>query len=265
MTLDQRPRHPARAGGFTLVELLVVIGIIGVLVGILLPVLKRAREQSQTVTCASNLRQLVQMSQVYAVDHDGYLPIGRGSNLRWVNYWFVDNSDLPKPALYMFGSLYGQRLMEDGRVAYCPSQSASRFQYNHMDPNPAEANPWPPKVFPPGTSQYRTKASYSMRPEYFVAFHTTISAYKLPRLPDLAGKTAFSDLVTHDTSVNTGHRSGLNRAMIDGSVTWVPFTVTDRPDGGTAIRDHLIALKPSNATNVKNAAIDGIFAALDRY
>ncbi len=61
-------------GGFSLVELLVVIGVIAVLIGILLPTLLKARKQANTVACLSNLRQLAQASLMFAREHDGYLP-----------------------------------------------------------------------------------------------------------------------------------------------------------------------------------------------
>ncbi len=67
-----RPRPRPRA--FTLVELLVVIGIIAVLVGVLLPALAGARLRAQTAVCLSNLRQMGQAYYMYVGDNKGYLP-----------------------------------------------------------------------------------------------------------------------------------------------------------------------------------------------
>jgi prepilin-type N-terminal cleavage/methylation domain-containing protein/prepilin-type processing-associated H-X9-DG protein len=60
--------------GFTLVELLVVIGIIAVLISILLPALNKARMSAQLVSCQANQKQILQGILMYANDNHGYFP-----------------------------------------------------------------------------------------------------------------------------------------------------------------------------------------------
>ncbi len=68
------PRPSIRSGGFTLVELLVVIGVIAVLIAVLLPALSRAKGLAQSVVCLNHLKQLQTCWLMYANDHDGTLP-----------------------------------------------------------------------------------------------------------------------------------------------------------------------------------------------
>lgn len=58
-----------RADAFTLVELLVVVGIITILIAVLLPVLSNARQRADATRCASNLRQVVTAMAAYEADH----------------------------------------------------------------------------------------------------------------------------------------------------------------------------------------------------
>lgn len=65
---------------FTLIELLVVIAIISILAALLMPTLRRAREQANSVACLSNLRQIYTGFALYANDNDGDVP--------YIQYWW---------------------------------------------------------------------------------------------------------------------------------------------------------------------------------
>jgi prepilin-type N-terminal cleavage/methylation domain-containing protein/prepilin-type processing-associated H-X9-DG protein len=109
------PRRRAR--GFTLVELLVVIGIIAVLVGLLMPALNRARDAARTTVCLSNLRQIGQAMQMY-IQQRGYIPpMGYGSENRdsWAQTLYIDKF-LDTPVVQ---NVTDGPMMQG--VLYCPS------------------------------------------------------------------------------------------------------------------------------------------------
>src|SRR5947209_20181620 len=75
-----RPSGKGRSGGFTLVELLVVISIIAALAALLLPALNKTKEQGRATLCRSNMRQLTQAILDYADENDYYFPWPGDSN-----------------------------------------------------------------------------------------------------------------------------------------------------------------------------------------
>lgn len=107
--------HPTGKGkGFALVELLVVIGIVGVLAGLLLPGLQRAKGKAKTIGCINNEKQLATAWMLYATDNSDKLPANgipirvTVPNIKWVQGAFIfaedaTNSDWilsPKWALF---------------------------------------------------------------------------------------------------------------------------------------------------------------------
>src|SRR5207249_4869765 len=115
--------------GFTLVELLVVIGIIAILVGILLPALNKARESAARVQCASNLRQLGIGIAAYANDNRGFLPerfqADKAAPPSYDDYKYTfytwDNAMTPGQP-HGLGLLFSQKYLSDSRIFYCPTQ-----------------------------------------------------------------------------------------------------------------------------------------------
>jgi prepilin-type N-terminal cleavage/methylation domain-containing protein/prepilin-type processing-associated H-X9-DG protein len=122
-----------KSRGFTLVELLVVIGIIAVLIGLLLPALTKARKQANSVACQSNLRQIGIILQTYVIENHGWLfPVGPPDPL---------NGGLP--------STYGTNWAPDGRWP----MRVKAFQIHAPDPVPwgtatYDPNAYNPQLFP---------------------------------------------------------------------------------------------------------------------
>jgi len=92
-------RHPQVAArtAFTLIELLVVIAIIGVLAGLLMPVMSKTKEAGRGTVCLSNLRQLGLGLQVYVQDNGNRLPFMRDALLGTNSVPATNAFPLPAP------------------------------------------------------------------------------------------------------------------------------------------------------------------------
>lgn len=117
---------------FTLIELLVVISVVALLIGLLLPALKKAKETARRSVCLSNVRQISNGLHVYANENEGRFPpthleVSPGGTM-----------GLRAPRSYPgfeidgwtgMGLLHRLEFLPDPRIFYCPSQRVALFTY----------------------------------------------------------------------------------------------------------------------------------------
>ncbi len=194
MQARRRLRHFRPA--FTLVELLVVIGIIAVLISLLLPALSRAREAAIKTQCLSNLRQIGVYLQFYQNQSKGKIPIyvldsastylgyhAYPDNLRtYVGLGLLAPAAIIKNTWAGPGDTTGVTQSEEGRVFFCPSTYNSgdpTRQFGYIDPNPSRSNPW---LAGPNFLGYHTRLTYCLRPEYASRFAAGVAAFPVWRM-----------------------------------------------------------------------------------
>ena len=227
-----------RRSAFTLVELLVVIGIIAVLIAMLLPALQKAREHAVLVNCASNMRQIGLASLTYAQNNRDFLPIpgqfwdgndpkkGRHRIASPFYTYQVKSAGAPYEVerVVQLGLLFATKFMQSAEGCYCPGGlDDPSFGYNWFK------KPWPQDQ----ATEYRS--SYSYNPYYnnnspienyhnsgSTAFGQTSAYPRVSKFPKT--KLLAVDLI--DTPQNITHKGrgvkpAWNCLFIDGHVTTV--------------------------------------------
>lgn len=113
--------------GFTLVELLVVVGIIALLIAILMPALSKAREVAESAQCLSNLRQVGLALRMYANDHNDVIPQAEAytgdTYYEW--YWYYVGAKGPVAVTYLPETNPKEATQELHNVLICPKYEAN--------------------------------------------------------------------------------------------------------------------------------------------
>ena len=246
---NPRRRATSRAG-FTLVELLVVIGIIAVLMSLLLPTLGKARESAKRAACLSNLRQVHQAFHLYALSSRDQVPVGYRTASKQFNSMIYSTTAGGKWVL--FGLLYDGGFLREPRAYYCPSENNPKFAFDTPE------NPFPPPGVAPTLN---IQSGYGARPEQEIPDDLAnpppaLQPFQMPRLHRFKSRAILADLTAARNRVISRHGSGINVLYGDGSAHWVDLGVFDRPQSQWPEPTF-----PPSPTH--NATLEAIWTALD--
>jgi prepilin-type N-terminal cleavage/methylation domain-containing protein len=222
----------ARKTGFTLIELLVVIAIIALLMGMLMPVLARARETARRVVCAGQVRAVGIAITAYASDYGGRMPTYNSSASATSPYYLVHSYALyrsdylgagGKPLPMKLALLYEGKYISDPQTFYCPSNKERLYKYEYYC-NPMPWGSLPQNENTTGGNNQWVRMGYSYLPT------DTKSAKDSTGTPIESAKTLDSvnsgipymaDLVRHLDQMShsrQGH-SAVNALFKDGRVS----------------------------------------------
>ena len=256
-------KYGGKRSGFTLVELLVVIGIIAILIAILLPALNKAREQAKRTQCLANLRTLGQAFRIYASENKDQIPLGCRGNTMQRAYEIWDGTVGTKGQWYAFGLLYLNGKVKDGRFFYCPSQTYVHHEYD------TPQNPFKPGIFGGGNV---TRTGYLARaadledkgifwrtggsPEPAMRADPVIDEKAsnprpwtpFPKLAKFKRAALLADVFSSPQRVNTGHKKGIQVLYADGSARWIDRGVIDNPNAPVAAEQSLLSKLPDDFT-----------------
>jgi type II secretory pathway pseudopilin PulG len=205
--------YRSKPGAFTLVELLVVIGIIALLISILLPALGRARDQAQRVRCLSNMKQLHLAFFEYAARNKDQVPLGYTNGFRQMNYMLYNGGS---NTFQLYGVLWNAGIVKSPELFFCQIRSDDSNSFR------TDRNPWPPGA----TAGVTTRSSYSLRPVIDWGFNGYPNG-AWPKLSKLRNKALFADCASDWDDLLASHKTGLNAVYSDGHGVWIPRKVID--------------------------------------